>query len=211
MNFIYDVLLNFNDQLYDFYEWDNDDNVAHIRKIPLFRVSTNSLEKIKKYNIKVDFGFIKKIENRTEVFTSRDVEKINYAALFTDLNDVIALKFDENGNELGISKLLLDEAEEVSEIANRCNEMKIIFETLKEKNKNNFKTRREIEKINYLNKSLNKLEKNKELEKLKYLYFECFNEKQESIEMIISKLKQAINNEKDFKTMYDFFKLISIN
>ena len=67
------------------------------------------------------------------------------------------------------------------------------------------------EMYNYLNKSLNKLEKTNEFEKLSYLYFECFNEKEESIGEIISKLKQNMDNEKTLKTMYDFFKLISIN
>lgn len=211
MNFIYDILVNFNDDLYDFYEWNTDDNVTHIRKIPLFRISTESLEKIKKYNIKLDLEFLKKIENKTEKFTSRDVEKIKYATLFSDLNDVVALKFDEKGNSIGMSKLLLDECEDVLDVVNRCSETNVIFETLKKKNKNNFKTRMQIEKIKYLTKSLCRLEKDKDVEKLKYLYFDCFNERQDSIDIIINRLKQEMNNEKTIKIMYDFFKLISIN
>lgn len=211
MNFIYDILVNFNDDLYDFYEWNTDDNVTHIRKIPLFRVSTDTLEQIKNYNVKIDLDFLKKIENKAEKFTSRDVEKISYAVLFSDSNDVIALKYNEKGNNIGISKLLIDECEDVLDVVSRCSEIKINFETLMKKNKNNFKTRHQIEKSNYLNKSLKKLEKNKDIEKLRYLYFECFNEKQDEIDIIINKLKQAINNEKLEQTMYDFFKLISIN
>ena len=113
MNYIYYILVNFNDNLYDFYEWNTDDNVTHIRKIPLFRVATSTLEQIKNFNLKVDLDFLKKIENKTEKFTSRDVEKIHYAALFSDLNDVIALKFNEKGNSIGISRLLIDECEDV--------------------------------------------------------------------------------------------------
>lgn len=211
MNFIYDILINFNDDLFDFYEWNTDDNVTHIRKIPLFRISTETLEKFKDFNVKLDFNFLKKIENKTEKFTSRDVERISYVALFSDLNDVIALKFNERGNNIKISKLLIDECEDVLDVVNRCSETKIDFEILKKKNKNDFKTRLQIEKTNYLNKSLKKLEKNKDIEKLKYLYFECFNEKQDELSIIINELKQAIDNEKIKQTMYDFFKLISIN
>jgi len=211
MNFIYDILVNFNEDLYDFYEWNTDDNVTHIRKIPLFRISTANLKQIKDYNVIVDLDFLKKIENKAEKFTSRDVEKISYAALFSDLNDVVALKFNEKGNNIGISKLLIDESEDVLEVVSRCSESKVDFEILKKKNKNDFKTRTQTEQKKYLSNSLNRLEKNKDVEKLKYLYFECFNEKQNSIKIIVDKLKQAINEEKNLKVMYDFFKLISIN
>ena len=181
MNYIYDILVNFNSELYDFYEWNTSDNVTHIRKIPLFRISTDKLE------------------------------KISYSALFSDSNEVYALKFDKKGNSIGISKLLIDEEEDVLDVACRCNETNIEFELLKEKSNHNFKTRMQREMYNYLNKSLNRLEKANDYEKLSYLYFECFNEKEESIEEIISKLKQNMDNEKTLKTMYDFFKLISIN
>lgn len=211
MNYIYDILVNFNSELYDFYEWNTSDNVTHIRKIPLFRISSEKLEKIKNYNIKLNLDFLKKIENKTERFTTRDVEKISFSALFSDLNDVYALKFDKKGNSIGISKLLIDEEEDVLDVACRCNEVNIDFKVLKEKSNHKFKTRMQKEMYNYLNKSLNKLEKTNELEKLSYLYFECFNEKEESMNEIISKLKQNMDNEKTLKTMYDFFKLISIN
>lgn len=211
MNYIYDILVNFNSDLYDFYEWNTDDNVTHIRKMPLFRVSTSTLEQIKNFNVKFSYEFLKKIENRTEKFTSRDVEKISYAALFSDTNEVIALKLNENGNNIGISKLLIDEGEDVLEVVLRCNETSLDLEKLKSKKINNFKTRTQIEQINYLNKSLNKLVKNKDIEKLKYLYFDCFNEKQNSLELIVESLKKSINEEQNLKIMYDFFKLISIN
>lgn len=211
MNYIYDILVNFNSELYDFYEWNTSDNVTHIRKIPLFRISTDKLDQIKNYNIKLNLDFLKKIENKTERFTTRDVEKISYSALFSDLNEVYALKFDKKGNSIGISKLLIDEEEDVLDVACRCNEVNIDFEVLKEKSNHNFKTRMQKEMYNYLNKSLNKLEKTNQFEKLSYLYFECFNEKEDSINEIIRKLKQNMDNEKTLKTMYDFFKLISIN
>ena len=211
MNFIYDILLNFNSELYDFYEWNSDDNVIHIRKIPLFRVSSCVLSQMKKFNIKVDLNFLKRIENKTEKFTSRDVEKVKYVALFSDTNDVLALNFNEEGINISMSKLLIDECEDVLEVVNRCSETTLDLEVLKSRGIENFKTRKQIEQINYLNKSLNRLEKNNDIEKLEYLYFECFNERQNSINDIIDKLKQSIVNGEKIKTMCEFFKLISIN
>ena len=149
MNYIYDILVNFNNDLYDFYEWNTDDNITHIRKIPLFRVSTPTLEQIKDFNVKFSSEFLKKIENRTEKFTSRDVEKISYAALFSDTNEVFALKFNESGNNIGVSKLLIDESEDVLEVVLRCDETILDLEKLKAKKINNFKTRIQLEQINY--------------------------------------------------------------
>jgi len=33
MTYIYDILLNFKDDLYEFYDWNKTDNIIHIRKI----------------------------------------------------------------------------------------------------------------------------------------------------------------------------------
>ena len=34
MNFIYDIVLNFNKDYYDFFEWNKKDSVINIKKIP---------------------------------------------------------------------------------------------------------------------------------------------------------------------------------
>jgi len=211
MNFIYDILVNFNDNLYDFYEWNINDNITHIRKIPLFKVKTEILQEIKLYNINISLEFLNKIKNKTEKFTSRDVEKIEYVALFSDDNDVIAVKFSKNGLNYQLSKLLIDEQEDVLDVSLRCELVDIEYKILNKKKESKFKTRLQIEKINYLIKSLNKLEKNNEYDKLKYLYFECFDEREDSINNIIKKLKESIHNDKYEDIMYNFFKLISIN
>ena len=53
MNYIYDILLNFNDIYYDFYEWNISDNIEHIRKIPLFKISIKDMITIKNNYIKL--------------------------------------------------------------------------------------------------------------------------------------------------------------
>ena len=42
MTYIYDVTLNFNEILYDFFEWNNSDTLTHIRKIPMFKVNNEN-------------------------------------------------------------------------------------------------------------------------------------------------------------------------
>ena len=41
MNFIYDIVLNFNKDYYDFFEWNKKDNIISIKKIPLFFVKND--------------------------------------------------------------------------------------------------------------------------------------------------------------------------
>ena len=91
MNYVYDILLNFQDYAYDFYEWNIDDEITHIRKAPMVRISTEQLEKLNHYRCQIAPSFVKKIENKAEQFTNRSVEKIAYLFLATDTKSIIAV------------------------------------------------------------------------------------------------------------------------
>ena len=39
MNYIYDVLCNFQNVYYDFYDWNKTDDILRIRKIPIIKVN----------------------------------------------------------------------------------------------------------------------------------------------------------------------------
>ena len=41
MKYAYDVVLNFNDEFYNFYEWDTDDTIAYVKKIPIYKVTND--------------------------------------------------------------------------------------------------------------------------------------------------------------------------
>ena len=41
MTYIYDILLNFKDELIEFYDWNKNDNIIHIRKIPLLKITAD--------------------------------------------------------------------------------------------------------------------------------------------------------------------------
>ena len=38
MNYIYDIVLNFNKEYYNFFEWNKRDNIVNVKKIPLIFV-----------------------------------------------------------------------------------------------------------------------------------------------------------------------------
>lgn len=68
MNYIYDITLNFNkNNLYEFYEWKEEDDAEFILKIPMFKVNTEDIINIKYGDIIVNKNFLKQIEDKTEV------------------------------------------------------------------------------------------------------------------------------------------------
>lgn len=212
MNYIYDVLINFNKGNYDFFDWELDDNICHIRKIPLFKVSSNDLLNISNSIIQVDKDFLDAIKNRTELFSNRTIKKIEYACIFSDKNSTLAVKFNESGVSNSKSRMLIDEEIEVLEVIEKIEDNNIVYKILNTENNISFKTRNEISTYNYLLKEIRKLDKQQNINKLKYLYFDCFNEKEESRERIVRKLEKSLNesfDEVNFK-MYNFFKLTSV-
>ena len=197
MNYIYDIILNFNEQIYDFYEWNKSDNLTHIRKIPLIRVNSKDLYNIENNYIKFNEDLFNKIKSRTEVFAGRTVKTID-ACIFSDGTSVIAVKV--KNNKYYFSKLIIEEEMEGIEVATRMKEMNIEYEIIK-KRFNDLKTRKELEIEDYVKRELNKLEKNNEEEKLKYLFFECFGKKDYDIKKLY----------KESNKIYEILKLIQIN
>ena len=47
MNYIYDIVLNFNKEYYYFFEWKKNDSIINIKKIPCFLIDNNTLHNLK--------------------------------------------------------------------------------------------------------------------------------------------------------------------
>lgn len=176
MNYIYDIILNFQERIYDFYEWNKTDVITHIRKIPVFKISSKDLYNIENYNVVLDDLFLEKILNKTEVFSGRTIKNIEYACILCDGLNVLAIKIDKK--RYYFSKLIIEEELEVTESLARVKEIEIEYQLKEPKNKFKFLTRKEVEMELYVKKELKKLETNGEEEKLQYLYFECFGKKE---------------------------------
>lgn len=209
MTYIYDVLLNFTEErLIEFYEWNQTDIIENIKKIPIFRISSNQLNDLLSYNIKLDKQILSKIKNQTSTY--KRTTDLEYAALFTDLNKVVGIEFNRDGNILCRSGLLLDEEED---IIDECSVERI--ETIKyEKNslleKENFYTREEIRKRRYILKELELVYKENDKDKLNYLYQEIYGKSRLSFENKYLKLKSELekNYSSKFNSLYEIFKLI---
>jgi len=209
MNYIYDIFLNFNTELYDFFDWNSNDNMIHIKKIPIYRVSTKVLNDMRLRQIKIEKNRLEEIENKTELFSRLKNTSLKYAALFTDTEDVLALTFDRQGNSVQRSKLLIDEDIEVLECSSRYKLVNIRYTSKKALHINDLETRRQRNVDQIIFKELSKLYKSKNYETLEYLYYELFNQKERNINIVYSKLKKCIK--KYNKQMTTFLYLISQN
>ena len=203
MNYIYDIILNFNPKIYEIYEWNKNDDLTHIRKIPFYKVKTNDLYNIINNKIKLDNEFLNNIYKKTETFNKNKINTIEYAFLLSDGKEVIAFKY--YNNHLNYSKLLYEEEIEVLEYSDCVKTNQIKYEVI-EKIKNNFKTRNENNIKKYIYKEINEMIKNNDLDKLNYLYLEIFNKKSNNIKQIY---KDIENNWDDvYLKIYNFMKKI---
>lgn len=210
MNYIYDILLNFQKDFYDFYEWNNDDEITHIRKIPLFRISSKDFCVLKDSIVRFDKEFTDKIHNRTEKFKKINVATLNYVFLVSDCQSSMAIKLSKNGITTHKSSLLMDEEEEISDMATDLKLSTLDYKVIKQSNKLPFQTRGEQENgLEVINK-LSLLYNHKDDEKLKYLYLECFGKDEEDVNKIFSKLRAEINSHNEnYLKISDFFKIIN--
>ncbi len=198
MIYIYDILLNFSKQkILEFYEWDKEDAIDHVKKIKLLKVDTKVIDDLIHYNVTLMDEKKEEIKNGMELFKNRQRKN---AILFTDGYRVIAILFNEQYKCIAKSRLLLEEELDVLDISKKLNTVNIIYKkTTKQEEK--FLTRYEFEIQQFLEKEMNKAYKKKDINKLKYIYMEYFNEDCMDLEMIFKKLKKSLEtiNEKHIK------------
>ena len=210
MTYVYDLILNFNSELYAFYEWKKDDEILHIKKINLIRISSKLYNEILDYHVILSDDFLLSIFNRCEYYDKRNINKIPYMVLVSDNYRVMGIKLDMNGKIVGLSSLLLDEEEDVLDIVNRLGEIKLALKKESKRNKNEYQTREEINIIKYIKKDLKASLKEKNLDKLKYLYFEYFNKQCNDIDKIYQELNSILDKEITSKH-YDLYNLIKLS
>lgn len=190
MNYVYDILLNFKEDFIDFYDWNTRDGLSHIRKIPIFKVETKVLKDFLNFNILLPEEELQKIENQTEIFLGRKVKNLRYACLITDSRKVLAIKV--SAQKVYISDLLLDEEESTLDMTALLSLWEFSYERLDKRQKNQCKTRKQLEFEKNLNLELKKLMNEKNISKLKYIYYECFDEKENRKEVIIKKINKEL-------------------
>ena len=205
MTYIYDVTLNFNEVLYDFFEWNNSDNLIHVRKIPIFKVSNDTFLNMLMYEVQISDDILNKIKDKTNTYGKKT--KSFTSCLIRNEDNIIALKFDENGISKLVSSIIIEEELDILEI--RVNLTKSFeYKTL---NRRNFLTSTRYDSVNrtYLQKQINSLNIDNDREKIKYLYFEYFGKYINDEKTALNKLKKDIIKDNYNNNLKDFFKLSS--
>ena len=172
MIYIYDILLNFQKDIYEYYEWKKEDLFVHIKRIKLFKISSLQLEDFFNYSIRIDISFLNTICNATELYRKSNIE---YAALFTDGYRVLGIMFDNKGKSISKSRLLLEEEEEIIRISDRLKDYDIVYKNVK-RSKKYLCTREEKTQREYLLKHIKNLYKKKNYSFIEYLYLEYFGD-----------------------------------
>ena len=205
MKYIYDIMLNFDEKFYDFFEWNDSDNIEYIKKIPAFKLSNKVLNELKNNEVIIN-NFINIIKDKTEVYLNTTIDLIEYSCLFASDDIVIAVEFNNEGKIIYKSDLLIDEALDVISVCDKLKEIKLDYKILK-KNTIDFMTKEELKKYNFICREIEKLYLDNNIEKLRYLYYECYNKvKNVSRLMLIDLKKYEISNK-----LYDLLMLNYLN
>ncbi|MBE6154425.1 MAG: DUF3603 family protein [Firmicutes bacterium] len=195
MNYYYDVILNWNEQdAYNFYEWNDIDYLELVKKIPLFKIKHKTFIDICENNIKINQDFLELIKDKTLICGKNIINKINYACLFTDTKNVIAIEFNEEGTSISRSKLLIDDELNLIETLYNLKEIVINYEII-ENLKLNKKLRQEIEAKRLITLEINNLYQNKEFSKLRYLFYEYKKEQNDNIDLIYKNIINDLNED----------------
>lgn len=204
MNYIYDIVLCFNNYKLDInsYEWNSTDRFTYIEKIPIYRISDIGMNEINNHLIKIDRSLLEDIHNKT--YTKNEI--IDYSLLVTDMNRVVALKFDSSGLLIEKSMLLIDEEDAAIEEASLLDLDIFNYNKLDFYDNELFLTRNEknmkiglIEEIEYLFN-------NKMFDEINYLYYEVFSVNK-SIKNKYLDLIQLINNNSNIDKLYSIVKM----
>ena len=214
MIYTYDILLNWTkeERLKEFYEWTLEDDLEHIKKMPIIRIRESLLKDLLTSKIKIDKTFLSKIKYKTESYFHNEIDVIDYAVIVTTEKKSLALELDNEGNVMYKSCLLIDEEEEVLEIGEELVIMDIPYEVITKNKKVSYLTRKEEEEKKFLIKEIKKIKQNKEESKLNYLYKEFFVDNVESFNDKLTIIEKEIS--KDYNSfhhnLYNLLKLSTI-
>lgn len=198
MNYVYDILSNFNQELYDFYDWDKNDNFTHLRKVPSFRVSKEVLVDLMFKKVKIKGNLLKLIKDKTQVFTKEGVDVIEYCFIVSDSVNALGVILDEDGIIYKRSKFLVNEELEINKCLKTSKIYNVEYNLLSSKTHYSNMTRNEEKVTNLI---LNELELIMDsTDKIDYLYYEWFNTNKgkNKYKKLVSSIKSSYTSKHEY-------------
>lgn len=166
MKYIYDIYLNFNDYPINYYEWEENDTLERVLKIPIVRVE--DMEPFILYNMEID-------DIDDKVIVTDGINALALEIISSKVAYVSCLSYED---ELTVCELSSNM--EVSNISYKLIDKRVIP----------FVLRKDvlIQKV-----FLNKVEES-DIDELKYIYYEITNKDSSSVDKIKKFLKEDILN-----------------
>ena len=192
MDYIYDIVLNFQNNYYDFFEWKQSDKVINVKKILVYKTTDEEYLNLKYNEVILD---------------NRELPKQAKMFLITNGSEVMAILLDDYGKVIKKSSLLFDEADEVLDDKDLIKELQLIYK--KNIPKNHISQSRIItEKTKFLEKYFSKIDINNDEYLLKYIYYDIYNKDENNINLIYEELKLLIKT--DIDKIYNSIKKVNV-
>lgn len=176
MQYYYDVLGNFSEYILKFYEWESNDDIVNIKKIPFIKISKEDMRVLLSYSVILEVDNI--IKN------SKD--KANYL-LFSTGCDALMVELNQEGKIIYYSSLLIEDELEVNELAHSMNTMKLKFKVL-DKIKTLSDYRQGEKAKNLIFHELKKIRDNDNKDECLYYYYEWFHVSTDDYDKAIKKM-----------------------
>ena len=188
MNYYYDILVNLNDYLYEFYEWEKSDNIIAIKKTPVIKVKSQTIIDFLTKNIILDEKVATELMGKT--ICKNNIEKID-AFLITDCKTALFVEFNQEGKIIYRSKLLIEDENNLNEVATSLKKTEIKYQT-KEELKLTKETRQTLKEKREIKAELSlKYSKNKD--KCDYLYYELFHKNSEDYDLALEEMQDGLD------------------
>ena len=192
MDYIYDIVLNFHESYYEFYEWKSTDKIINLKKIPIYKVSTKTYLDIK---------------NNTTIIDKETISRPNKIFLITNGIEVMGLLIDSTGKVLKKSSLIFEESDDILEDKDLIKNITLKYTIIKSNNKLSI-SRLSEEKEAYLNNYFHKISPSKDEYLLKYIYYDIYNEEESDTNKIYKELLNL--SKKDKSKLYTTIKKINL-
>ena len=198
MNYVYDILLNFQTNYYNFFEWKKEDKIRNIPKISVYKVTDEDILILKNNKVRITQELLLKIKEDNKKY-----KKI--MCIVSNGKLAIALLFKENGYLLKRSSLIFEEEEEILDIVKDLPITKISYlENIIVKEQEKLRIEKEKKQT-----ALNYIKNTKDITTLKYLYYEYYEKEEIDIKIIKKELLKELSKEWNIK-QNNLYKLINI-
>ena len=194
MVYVYDTLVNLNEELIDFYDWEESDDYVHIRRVPLYKVNSIDYMNFVTKKVRLDEEELSKLFDKAQIFSNRGIDSLKYAFVVTDGNGAVILEFNDKGFISRRSKFIVNEEMEIIDMAKSVREEKIKYNVVSKKINRSTMIRSEKKILNDILEELNSIKNDKE--KIDYLYYEWFdsNDGDDKYFKLVSDLKSKFTD-----------------